>query len=369
METILDSQTWESCLSTLPGAHILQSWEWGQVKAAYGWTPIPTIWRVEDGTVVAAALVLERELKLKGISSGLRVLYVPRGPLMNWENRPLRQRVLKDLQQLAHDRRAIFIKIDPEIILGRGIPASPEEKLDSTGSQITEELSQLGWSFSSDQIQFRNTAWLDLSGNEEEWLVRMKPKTRYNLRLAAKKGVKIRSACEQDLSLVYHMYAETSVRDGFVIRPENYYQLVWKTFIQSGKCEILLAEVGGDVIAGLALFFWGQKAWYLYGMSRDAHREKMPNYLLQWEAMRMARKHGALIYDLWGAPDEFTEADSMWGVFRFKEGLGAQVIRTIGAWDFPVRPVFYRWYTQILPRLLDRMRRRGKQRTRQEVAL
>jgi lipid II:glycine glycyltransferase (peptidoglycan interpeptide bridge formation enzyme) len=96
-------------------------------------------------------------------------------------------------------------------------------------------------------------------------------------------------------------------------------------------------------------------------MSTAAHREKMPNALLQWQAICRAKAAGCTVYDLWGAPDEFSEEDPMWGVYRFKEGLGAQVVRTLGAWDYPVQPRIYRWYTQVLPRILAVMRRRAGQ--------
>ncbi len=369
MQTIHTEQEWTSVLQQLPGAHILQTWQWGQIKAAYGWTPTYHVWRGADEAVCAAALVLERAQRVKGISTGLRVLYIPRGPHMDWSDAALVSRVLNDLQSLAQRRKAIFIKIDPEVVAARGIPGSESEQVLPVGAAVLADLAQRGWQYSSDQIQFRNTAWLDLHGSESDWQERMKPKARYNLRLASKKGVTVRLATEADYSQVYRMYAETSVRDGFVIRPEAYYQRVWSTFISAGLGEILLAEVEGEVVAGLALFYFGEKAWYLYGMSRTLHREKMPNYLLQWEAMRLAQQHGVRWYDLWGAPDVFDESDSMWGVFRFKEGLGAEVIRTLGAWDFPARPGLYRLYTQVLPKILSIMRRRGKERTRQEVSL
>ncbi|HEX9019228.1 MAG TPA: peptidoglycan bridge formation glycyltransferase FemA/FemB family protein, partial [Anaerolineaceae bacterium] len=223
--------------------------------------------------------------------------------------------------------------------------------------------------FSQDQVQFRNTVWLDLSGEESDWLARMKQKARYNLRLAQRKGVQVRYGGLDDLAMLYHMYAETSLRDGFVIRGEAYYQAVWRAFMQRGMAVPLVAEVEGEPIAGIFLFYFGGRAWYLYGMSREKHRDKMPNYLLQWEAMRYARASGCTQYDLWGAPDVFDESDSMWGVFRFKEGLGGQVLRTAGAWDYPARPIAYLLYTRVLPRLLDIMRRRGRARTRQEVAV
>jgi peptidoglycan pentaglycine glycine transferase (the first glycine) len=295
-------------------------------------------------------------------------MYVPRGPLLNWGDAPLRARVLGDLQNLARKSGAIFIKIDPEITLGSGLPGEKTASEDPCGQSIQAELTRMGWRFSPDQIQFRNTVMLDLSSDETAWLSRMKQKTRYNLRLAQRKGVSVRLGSPADFKLLYHMYAETSLRDGFVIRPESYYSLVWKTFLDQGLCQPLIAEVEGQPVAALILFTFARRAWYIYGMSRETHRDKMPNYLLQWEAMRAAKAAGALQYDLWGAPELFDDKDPMWGVYRFKEGLGGQVVRTLGAWDFPSRPLIYQLYTRILPRLLDVLRRRGKERTRQEVS-
>jgi peptidoglycan pentaglycine glycine transferase (the first glycine) len=157
------------------------------------------------------------------------------------------------------------------------------------------------------------------------------------------------------------------VRDGFLIRSQDYYETLWRTFLQEKMMEPLIAEVDGAAVAAIMVFYFSRRAWYLQGMSRDLHREKMPNYLLQWTAIRRARERGCTSYDLWGAPNTFEESDPLWGVFRFKEALGGQVVRTIGAWDFPVQPALYTFYTRVLPRILDWMRRRGRERTRQEV--
>jgi lipid II:glycine glycyltransferase (peptidoglycan interpeptide bridge formation enzyme) len=99
-------------------------------------------------------------------------------------------------------------------------------------------------------------------------------------------------------------------------------------------------------------------------MSRAEQRERMPNHALQWEAILRAKAVGCGSYDLWGAPDVFEPSDPLWGVYRFKQGWGGQVVRQIGAWDLPVRPAAYLFYMEILPRILERMRRRGVQRTR-----
>jgi peptidoglycan pentaglycine glycine transferase (the first glycine) len=356
---------WNELIASLPGAHILQTRQWAEVKSAYGWTPLPQVWKDGTGKVQAAALVLERTVS----RLGLRVLYTPRGPLLDWSNAGLRQQVLGDLESMARQRHAIFIKIDPELIVGTGIPGTTEAAEPESGRSMLAELKVGGWRFSDEQIQFRNTVWVRLDISEEERLGRLKQKWRYNLRLAQRKRVKVRTGGLDDLALLYKMYAETSVRDGFVIRTEEYYRTVWKTFFENGMATPLIAEIEGEAVAGLMLFHFAGRAWYFYGMSRQASREKMPNYLLQWEAMNLAACKGCKVYDLWGAPDVFDESDGMWGVFRFKEGIGGEVIRTSGAWDYATSPILYSGYTRLLPRLLDVLRRRGKAQTKREVSL
>jgi peptidoglycan pentaglycine glycine transferase (the first glycine) len=357
---------WNQKLLSLPQPHLLQSWEWGQVKAQYGWLPLPQTWGA-PGTPDAAALILQRTIAVGGFAARLRMLYVPKGPIMDWANLELRHQVLEDLAALARRQGAIFIKIDPDIVIGLGIPGEPGSSESELGQQVLNDLREGGWRFSGEQVQFRNTVLVDLSVPEEELLARMKQKTRYNVRLAQKKGVQVRVGGPPDFPMLYRMYAETALRDGFAIREERYYCTVWQTFTDAGLAEPLIAEVEGEPAAAVFIFRFGGRAWYIYGMSRPLHREKMPNYLLQWEAMRRAKSAGCNTYDLWGAPDQFDESDSMWGVYRFKEGLGGQVVRTIGAWDLPTRPLLYRLYTQTLPRLLNLMRRRGLERTQRTV--
>ncbi|KAF0107038.1 MAG: FemAB family protein [Anaerolineaceae bacterium] len=381
-----DSTSWDRLIGSLPNPHLLQTWEWAQVKAKFGWQPTPFVWHSQPSqdSPVAAAMVLKRAIPVGGFAKKMCVLYVPKGPLMDWNDAGLRSRVLDDLQSLAKRQGAVFVKIDPDVALGTGVPGSGDESRDDGGQAVRSDLERRGWIFSQDQIQFRNTVLLDLSPSEDEMLARMKQKTRYNVRLAEKKGVTVRVGTLTDLPLLYKMYAETSARDGFVIRGETYYQTVWQTFMSNAgglessqvptfepsnfpTCEPLIAEVDGQPVAAIFLFYFAGRAYYLYGMSREAHREKMPNHLLQWEAMRRAKAAGCAVYDLWGAPDEFDESDGMWGVFRFKEGLGGQVVRTLGAWDFTPSPMLYKLYTQALPKVLDIMRSRGKARTRQDL--
>ncbi len=363
---------WNAIIARLPNAHLLQTWEWAQVKAAYGWKPMPFVWAAGslDRMPVAAAMVLRRQVLSRGFAARLCILYIPKGPLFDAVDERLQREVLSDLQEFAKKQRAILLKIDPDVTLGIGVPGEANARDDEQGQRLQSELRQRGWLFSGGQIQFRNTVIVDLTAAESELLTHMKQKTRYNVRLAEKKGLLIRAGSQADLATLYRMYVETSVRDGFVVREERYYRTVWETFMRRidanndrPSAEPLIAEVDGVAVAAVFIFYFAGRAFYLYGMSRETHREKMPNYLLQWEAMKRAKARGCTSYDLWGAPDEFNESDSMWGVYRFKEGLGGQVVRTLGAWDFPASRFWYKTYTRIVPRLLDIMRIRGRART------
>ena len=389
----MESSVWNSLISNLPNPHFLQTYEWGQVKASYGWEPIYLVWdreaRMKESNLSslafypsAAAMVLKRQILRNGFAARLSVLYSPKGPLLDWTNEPLRSHVLNDLQSFAKKQGAIFLKMDPDVVLGTGIPSSEADSNDFQGRAVLSLLKRKGWEYASDQIQFKNTVLIDLTPTDDEMLARMKQKTRYNIRLAEKKGVTLRVGTQEDLSMLYKMYAETSVRDGFVIRDEGYYQTVWNLFMtgnpsQSSNSPIttdhlpftepLIAEVNSEPVAAIFVFYFAKRAYYVYGMSRDVHREKMPTYLLQWEAMKRAKARGCTVYDLWGAPDVFDETDPMWGVYRFKEGLGGKVVRTLGAWDFAPSPLWYKMYSGIIPRLLDVMRSRGKTRTKQNL--
>jgi peptidoglycan pentaglycine glycine transferase (the first glycine) len=393
----VEATTWNALISSLPNPHFLQTHEWGQVKAKYGWSPMYAVWTVDGrfsllkdtdewspGTLSysAASLILKRVIPLGSMSARLSILYAPKGPLLDWADEKLRNRVLTDLQVLAKKEGAIFLKADPNVVLGTGVLGSGEDVSNQEGHAVQAALLGRGWRYSSDQIQFRNTVLIDLDRSEQELLARMKQKTRYNVRLAEKKGVSLRIGTQADLDMLYKMYAETSVRDGFVIRDQNYYRTVWQTFMQKSQspvsslpitnhqsplAEPLIAEVDHEPVAAIFVFYFAGRAYYVYGMSRDVHREKMPSYLLQWEAIKRGRRQGASVYDLWGAPEMFDETDSMWGVYRFKEGLGGRVVRTLGAWDFAPNPFWYKLYSEVIPRLLDIMRSRGKAKTKQSL--
>lgn len=372
---------WNELIKSLPQAHLLQTSQWADLKARYGWIPKYLVWEerqdgwqmqvnqeadIQAGIPAAAGLVLEREA-----FPGLRVLYLPKGPLLaDWSNQALCEKVLDDLAEYARERRALQIKIDPDLELGRGVLGEEDFQEFMTGEGFQDLLQRKGWKFSREQIQFRNTVLVDLQENEEKILARMKSKTRYNIRLSGRKGILIRLGEVRDLPSLYRLYAETSQRAGFTIRGESYYLTLWRAFMEEGmgmrqdpQAQPIVAEYEGKLVAGAVIFKFGERSWYLHGMSLPEHSEKMAPHLIQWEAMRWAKSQGCAVYDMWGAPDQFDESDSLWGVYRFKRGFGGVVSLTIGAWDFPARPIYYGAYSRWLPRVLRVLRWFGNRRT------
>jgi peptidoglycan pentaglycine glycine transferase (the first glycine) len=360
----MNSADWNSIVENLPGATFLQSGEWADIKYPNGWRSEKRTWIAQGESVFAAAMVLYRTFSKLPVC----VAYVPRGPLVDWRSDGQYKQVLSELINYARVRKAIYLKIDPDLTIGKGIPDSETDRPHQIGLSVQEYLKNSGWIFSQDQIQFRNTVEIDLKPSEETILANMHQKTRYNIRLAERKGVKISKAAITDWPSIYRLYAETATRDGFIIRPWDYYERVWNTLTQGEMATCLKAEIEGSLAAAIWVIGFGRKSHYLYGMSSSQHRDFMPNYLLQWRGIQLAKTQGRDVYDMWGAPNEFFSEDTLSGVFRFKQGFGGEVIRTLGAWDYPIRPNLYHLYTGILPRILDIMRQRGRNQNRQVLA-
>lgn len=349
---IIKRDTWNDSLRELPYAHILQTWEWGEFKRdTTGWHPQRLAFQ-KNGKTVAMASVGVRSV------GPLKVMYVSKGPALAYEDANLFEQVLIALENRAKSQRAIWLKIDPDVILGTGIPNEEDAQDNPRGQAIVKILEKRAWTFSDSQVQFRNTINIDLSQSEDDILMNMSQNMRRKVRTAEKKDVIIRSATLADLPILYDLYQVTGERDDFLIRPFDYYKQAWQRFMEAGLAHALIAEFEGKPIAHVILFHFGQKCWYFYGASSNEERNRMPNYALQWEAMKWAKAQGYTLYDMWGAPDIFDESDHLWGVYQFKSGFRGTVTRHIGAWDFAPSNLLYKGYTEIMPKVLDLMRRR-----------
>lgn len=353
--TIDTREAWNAAAERFPSAHILQSWEWGEFKhLTTGWKPMRLAF-ARDGQTVAMASIGVRK------AGPLKVMYAPKGPLMDYGDMALAADVLAALEDVARRERAVALKIDPDVPHTLGAPDSGETP-DPRGTAWRNLLTRRGWGYSSEQIQFKNTIHIDLTPDEDSLLMHISQNTRRKVRVAERSGVTVRAATPDDLPVLVQLYQETGRRDGFLTRPQAYYERAWRDFMQAGRAHALIAEANGVEIAHVVLYVFGRTCWYFYGASRDLHRDKMPNYLLQWEAMRWAKAQGCTVYDLWGAPDAFDESDRMWGVYQFKRGFRGTVQQHIGAYDFAPNKLIYAAFTGALPRIRNLVRRHRHRR-------
>jgi lipid II:glycine glycyltransferase (peptidoglycan interpeptide bridge formation enzyme) len=342
----LEPSAWDRFVVDREG-HLLQTAAWGALKSQFGWRD-EQVGITRDDELVAGAQMLTRRLP-----TGLgRLAYVPKGPLMDWDDQPQVSPLLTTLDRAARARGAIALTLEPDL---------PDEAI------YCERLRALGFSPSPlDSVQPRRTIIVDISPDEDTILAAMKQKTRYNVRLATRKGVTVREAAESDLPIFHALTAVTATRDRFGVHTPDYYEAAYRLFVPQGRARLLLAEFEGEPVAAVMAFALPPRAWYFYGASSNTHRERMPTYLLQWETMRWAKSLGCTTYDLYGVPDEdkevledeFTQrSDGLWGVYRFKRGFGGLLVRSVGAWDrvyARLRYQLYCWLLTIRNRALNR---------------
>ncbi|MCL4505249.1 MAG: peptidoglycan bridge formation glycyltransferase FemA/FemB family protein [Chloroflexi bacterium] len=330
---------WDAFVEQHPYGHFLQTNQWGELKSAHGWRSTRASLINSNAELVGGAIVHFRRLPY-GLGS---VAYVPRGPVVNWDDRDLAVSAVRSTSKIARTRGAIGIIIEPGL-------------LDTPSDQRTLQEARL---FQIDvSVQPRRTIWVNLDVEEEvDILALMRQKTRYNIGLAKRKGVIVREGGADDLTMFYNMMQTTSERNIFAIHPLDYYQTFMNLFASSSAhmASLLIAEHDKRPLAAMIVVAFGKRATYLYGASGNEGRELMPTYLLQWEAMRWARARGCVTYDLWGIPDEDEETleanfkdrdDGLWGVYRFKRGFGGQVVRHIGAWAQVYSPLRWWLYAQ-----------------------
>lgn len=333
----LNTEEWHAFLADCPEAHILQSAPWGELKKTFGWEVVYWVSQAHGERI--GAQILFRRLPL-----GYRFAYIPKGPVGIGTGSadavltsPAMKKFLAEVDVLCRQRKSIFLKIEPDILL--------------SGVHEEQQVVPSGFNLSQHSIQPLRTIVLDIGVSLEEVLARMKQKTRYNIRLAEKKGVQVRRT--DSLETFYDLMQETGKRDRFGVHSQDYYRRAYELFRPLGACELFIAEYKGRALAAIMVFAWGQRAWYFYGASSSEHRELMPAYLVQWEAIRWAKSKGCLQYDLWGVPDvpeELLERmfphrdDGLWGVYRFKRGFGGKVCRAAGPWDRVYNSFLYGFY-------------------------
>lgn len=329
----LGDAAWDSFVAASPDGHLFQTSRWGALKARFGWE-VERVALTDGDSIVAGAQVFYRSFPF-----GLTLSYIPKGPLVDWDKEKAVRSLLEALRQAAHRRRAFCLKLEPDLLDDPALAA---------------RLVRLGLRPSPQTIHPRSTIIINLDREEDEILARMKPRSRYNIRLAARKGVVVRDGTTSDLSIFQSLLEKTARRKDFVIHSAEFYRAAYDLFVLNGHARFILATYQDTAIAGIMVFTLGRKAWHMFGASRDTHRNLKPNHLLQWEAIRWARAQGCVTYDHFGIPDEVGQHpeyyigappkryDGMWGVYHFKQSFGGRVVRYLGAYDdVYIRPLHW----------------------------
>jgi len=322
-----DKPSYNSFITSHPKGHAMQLWEWGDIKERTGWKPLRLALE-ENGQIVAAATILARKLPFFRCP----IFYCPRGPVVDMADYEKLSVLWQAIKERAKKEKAILLKIDPDI------PKSNQELanfLIKSGFKLVDK----GKNFEGVQPKF--VFRLDITPDEDTLLANMHQKTRYNIRLAKRKGVVIRIGTREDLPAFYRVLEETAVRDKFLIRSYSYFEDLYDTLVPAGYGQLFIAEYQGEIIAGTIAFLTGKKVWYVYGASSNSFRNVMPNYLIQWEMIRWAKAQGCTIYDFRGVSGDLSEDNPLFGLYKFKKGFNGEFTEFIGEWDLVYRPIMY----------------------------
>lgn len=333
---------WDAFVAGHPQGHFLQSWGWGELKAGANWKPLRLIfWDNAEQKMVAAAQILRRTAPNLPPRLG-HLAYIPRGPVLDWRattanDESLALLFLHKLRRFLRAQGTLALQIEPDLEAGTVEGQAALACLEALGFRETQA------------IQPQRSIALDLRPDEETLLAQMKEKWRYNVRLAARKGIEARVAqTPEDLLAWYRLLQTTGDRDQFGIHTFDYYRKAWELFVPRQQARLFLAYAGDELLAGIFVSLLANEAIYLYGASSNARRNLMPNYLLQWEAIRWARQAGAYSYDFWGIPPTDEADEAMAGVYRFKGGWGGRVISFIGNYEYAYHPLALRVARKLL---------------------
>jgi peptidoglycan pentaglycine glycine transferase (the first glycine) len=315
-------QSWDELVrQNQDGGDALQTRAWGEFKKQQGWQPHYIIF----DELKVSALFLSRNVPLLG-----DVWYCPKGPGVSFvaDMAALGTEIKK-----AHPQ-AFVVKAEPEIVGPMTPPGWVKSPFDIHISQATYKI--------------------EMQERLDDMLVGFKQKTRYNINLADKKGVRVRAAgySEEAANTLYSLIEQTQQRNGFMVRSRAYCLGYWKAFCEAGQGQIFLAEFEGKPIAGAFVMHLGTKAWYKDGGSDRQHSSLMAPYVLQWEIIKWLHERQIRIYDLVGIPRFGDETSPLKGLIQFKSGFNGHYQEFIGTWDLPLDDWKYKLWRSFGERLL-----------------
>lgn len=327
-------------------SHILQSVEWGKVKKE--WINEFVIVRNEEGKIEGTLSILIRKIPMFPCT----FMYAPRGPICDLHNKEVLKKLTDGAKEIAKKYNAMTLKIDTDTPVDDNEYASIMKEL---GYKLKNDYYNL------EGVQARFLMRVDLKDKtEEEILQSFHHKTRYNIRVAMKKGVQIKIGTREDIPTFFELMKTTGQRDGFVIRDIDYF---YRMYDSLGKyARVFLAYAGEDeehleCVSGTLAGLYGNKCLYLYGASGNKYRNYMPNYLIQWEMIRWSKENGCTVYDLRGVPGIIEdENNAIYGLYKFKKGFAGQATEMIGEFDLQLKPLWH-WLFKVAEQTRKRLRK------------
>jgi lipid II:glycine glycyltransferase (peptidoglycan interpeptide bridge formation enzyme) len=307
--------------------HPLQSYEWGEFRKKTGVEVIRQGFE-KNGKLTDAFTVTIHPIPKTKFTVG----YLPKGTIPTKE-------ILESLKELGKQHNCIFIQLEPNI---------------QKSSDLESQILNLDLRLSHHPLFTKYTFTLDLTKSEEELLSGMHQKTRYNIRVAEKKGVTV---TENNTSSAFKEYLkitdETTTRQKFYAHTHSYHQQQWDTLPHtpsesSLSSHLLTAQYEKDTLAAWILFIFNNTLYYPYGASSSKHKDKMASNLIMWEAIKFGKAHGCTSFDMWGALSDTPDTTDAWyGFHRFKENYGSKHVEFIGSYDLVLNPLLYKAYQGI----------------------
>ena len=324
-----DKKNYTDFLKKHERCNFQQSLEWAKVKS--NWKNEVVLAENKDGNIIGSISILIRKIPIFGY-----IMYSSRGPICDVHDKSVLLQLTEGAKEIAKKYNAIVFSIEPDI--------------KSNDKEFREIITQIGYKIKDnaknfrEEIQPRYVFRLDLKGKtEEDVLKECHQKTRYNIKLATKKGVTIKEGTREDLKDFHNIMVTTGQRDGFVIRSLSYFEKMYDE-LAPVHMKVLMAYYEDKPIAGIIPIMYGNKTWYLYGASSNEHRNLMPNYLLQWTMIKQAIQNGCEMYDFRGVSGVVDENHPQYGLYRFKKGFGAEFTEFIGEVYIDFKPFTYKMY-------------------------
>jgi lipid II:glycine glycyltransferase (peptidoglycan interpeptide bridge formation enzyme) len=324
-----------------PADNLFQSTLWAGTKARVGETPLSFRFRYHGGW--HPLLVV-----LRPLGAVYRAGYVPWGPdlrVSEAEQPALLERLASSLARLLPEDTA-FVRFDLpwQSPYERDGEAEPPNRVRELRMNFGTESRNLRKAPSD--VQPTHTLIVDTRQPAERLLASMRAKTRYNIRLAGRRGVHVEERPHAELAAWYGLYRDTMERKGLTVHDERYFEALFEAarteHDEHGELKLLLARHNGELLAGMVLALYGDYAMYLFGASSERRRSLMPAYRLQWRAIRTAAESGCRSYDMFGIPSDESSSHPMHGLLRFKTGFGGRRLTRRGCWDFPYSDEIYR---------------------------